>query len=205
MMTPSIAIFIAHYGYLAIFVLILLQELGAPIPVFNEFLLLFFGYLAFTGDMELFRVLITAAAASMIGAWILYGTFFLAGTWIMSHPRLPFRSFVKKLEKKISAHAFKAIFIGRLMPFGRGYICIAAGIMRINPRKFAQAIAVSDIFWSGSLVLLGFYSGPLWTQVAQRIGGVENIILIAIGIFIAYVGFKYLRSKNKSVYMAIED
>jgi membrane protein DedA with SNARE-associated domain len=204
-MSPSIALFIIDYGYLAIFTLILLQELGAPIPVFNEFLLLFFGYLAFTGDMELSRVLITAAAASMLGAWILYGIFFFAGTWIMSHPRLPFRSFVEKLEKKISVHAFKAIFIGRLVPFGRGYICIAAGIMKIDPRKFAQAIAVSDIFWTGSLILLGFYSGPLWMKVAEKIGGVENILLIAIVVFITYVGCRYAYSKHKSIYMSLEE
>ncbi|MCX6740828.1 MAG: hypothetical protein NTY61_00295 [Candidatus Parcubacteria bacterium] len=46
-MPHSLAVFITHYGYLAIFFLVFLQEIGVPNPVPNELVLLFSGYLAF--------------------------------------------------------------------------------------------------------------------------------------------------------------
>jgi membrane protein DedA with SNARE-associated domain len=49
-MSSEVALYITKYGYLAIFLLVLLQELGLPNPVTNEFVLLFSGYLAFPGS-----------------------------------------------------------------------------------------------------------------------------------------------------------
>ena len=52
-MSSEVALYITRYGYLAIFCLVLLQELGVPNPVTNEFVLLFSGYLAFSGVLSL--------------------------------------------------------------------------------------------------------------------------------------------------------
>jgi membrane protein DedA with SNARE-associated domain len=44
-MPPELILYITKYGYIAIFVLIFLQEIGAPNPIPNEFVLLYSGYL----------------------------------------------------------------------------------------------------------------------------------------------------------------
>lgn len=82
-MSSELALYIARYGYLAIFMLVLLQELGVPNPVTNEFVLLFSGYLAFAGILKFWLVLLTAVSADCIGTTILYAVFYAFGESIM--------------------------------------------------------------------------------------------------------------------------
>src|SRR6516225_8382929 len=78
-----LATHIAEYGYIAIFLLVLLQELGVPNPVTNEFVLLFSGYLAYTGVLNLQLVVLTSVSADCIGTTILYALFYRFGEYLM--------------------------------------------------------------------------------------------------------------------------
>jgi hypothetical protein len=55
-MSSELLFYVTKYSYGAIFVLVLLQELGVPNPVTNEFVLLFSGYLAFSGVLNFWLV-----------------------------------------------------------------------------------------------------------------------------------------------------
>ena len=198
-MPPSIALFIAHYGYLAVFLIVIAQELGVPIPFPNELVLMFCGYLAFSGKLSLPLVGITAFAASLAGAWILYGVFYWFGVWI--HPKLPavLQNVVKKASDKIDRHP-AWIFVGRIIPFGRGYICIAAGLAKIKPHVFAIITVTADIIWNFGFVILGFATGKYWEIVGQKVGGIIHLILYIILAFIVYqllkFGFEKINSKK---------
>ena len=63
-MPPEIILYISKYGYLAIFVVTFLQETGVPNPVPNELVLMFSGYLVFTGILHLPLVLFAAVFKS---------------------------------------------------------------------------------------------------------------------------------------------
>ena len=196
-MSPSIANFIAQYGYLAIFGIIILQEIGAPLPIPNEIVLMFCGFLAFSGKLELFLVILTAFAASMAGAWLLYGVFYWFGIWI--HPKLPavLQGFIKTASDKVDRHPVW-IFIGRVVPFGRGYICIAAGLAKIKPLQFLTVTLIADTIWNGGFVLLGFCTGKYWEVTAEKVGGIVHLILVIIIAFIVYQLGKALIAKMKN-------
>src|ERR1017187_9095391 len=84
-MSPEVAQYITHYGYTAIFILIFLQEIGVPNPLPNELVLMYSGYLTFTGTLFLPFVLLSAISADIIGATILYLTFYFFGNYILNH------------------------------------------------------------------------------------------------------------------------
>ncbi len=48
-MPEDVVYYVTRYGYLAIFILVFLQEIGMPNPFPNELLLIFSGYLTFKG------------------------------------------------------------------------------------------------------------------------------------------------------------
>jgi membrane protein DedA with SNARE-associated domain len=186
--SSEIALYITKYGYLAIFLLVFLQELGVPNPVTNEFVLLFSGYLAFSGILDLWLVVLTAVAADLIGTTILYAVFYRFGGYIMDHrPRwIPIsREHIDRIAQKISKRQRWGIYVGRLLPFLRGYASVAAGLLPIEPKVFIPAVIVSAITWSGGYVIAGRLLGPYWEQVAERIGGVECVVLGATLIVIA--------------------
>lgn len=198
--SSELALYITKYGYLAIFVLVLLQELGVPNPVTNEFVLLFSGYLAFSGVLDLKLVFLTAVSADCIGTTILYAVFYLFGEYIMDHrPRwLPVSpTHIDRIARTISERGQWGIYVGRLLPFLRGYVSVAAGILPIRPKIFMPAVIVSAITWSGGYVIAGRLLGPYWERVAAKIGGVESLILLATLIVIATLIGRAVVRKNR--------
>ncbi len=81
--------FIITYGYLAIFLLVFLQEIGIPNPVSNELVLIFSGSLAYSHTLSLPLILLSAISADIIGTTVLYTVFYFFGNWILSRKWLP--------------------------------------------------------------------------------------------------------------------
>jgi membrane protein DedA with SNARE-associated domain len=174
--------YIAEFGYVALFLIVFLQELGVPNPVTNEFILLFSGYLAFTGVLNFWLVILTAVSADFIGTTLLYAVFYRCGAWIAKHrarwmPVSPER--LERIASRISRSRW-SIYLARLVPFLRGYASVAAGLMPIPPRVFIPAVAVSAVTWSGGYVTAGRLLGPYWERAARRIGSVEVAVLVGI-------------------------
>src|ERR1017187_1403724 len=197
-MPSNLILFIATYGYLAIFILVILQELGFPNPVPNEFILMFSGYLAFTAALNIFLVIITAISADIIGSQILYSVFFFAGNYLMNKkPKWLPEKRIKSLENKISNGGNLAIFIGRLTPLLRGYTAVLVGLLQIKPKVFIPMVVFSAIVYNGMYIMFGFIMGPYWETIANKMGGVRFVILIVILIVIFTLVIRRIVNKEK--------
>jgi membrane protein DedA with SNARE-associated domain len=187
-MSSEVALYITKYGYMAIFLLVLLQELGVPNPVTNEFVLLFSGYLTFTGVLSLRLVFLTAVAADCIGTTILYAVFYCFGKSIMNRrPRwFPISpAHIERLSRSISERRQWGIYLGRMLPFLRGYASVAAGLLSIRPGVFVPAVVLSAITWSGGYVIAGRLLGPYWELAAAKLSGIEIVLTLVAAIVIA--------------------
>jgi len=187
--------YVTSYGYVAIFALVFLQELGVPNPVPNELVLMFSGYLCYIKVLNLFGVILTAIAADFIGTTILYFVFYFFGAAILKRkPRwLPLsEEKITHFKEKILKGGYWRIYLGRLTPFVRGYTSVFAGILNIKPATFLTTVLISAVTWSGGLSLLGWVLGPSWASVTQHTQYVEDIImLLLLGVVIFFLG-KYL-------------
>lgn len=126
---------IGNYNYLALFLLILIEEAGCPLPLPGESLIIYAGSRIARHEMSVARVFGAVVPASAIGCTILY---FLA--------RTGGRALVRKLggrihfdEAKLDWMEAKAkrigpavVLIGRLTPGIRVPTDVAAGIFRIK-------------------------------------------------------------------------
>jgi len=200
--------FITQYGYLAIFLFIFLQELGIPNPITNELVLLFSGYLAYTGTLSLTKVILTAISADFIGTGILYFTFYaLSKHYLYKNPPKWTAKLVGKLDslkKRISSGNQWGIFMGRLTPFLRGYVSVAAGTLQIKPKQFLTTVMLSAIVWSGGLALTGYLLGPYWNNMEKKVGAFQFgglIILLVIALFFVgrFVTRKELAKSSKRI------
>ena len=81
----ELSLFVVKYGYLAIFLLVFLQELGVPNPVSNELVLLYAGYLSYLGLMSLPKILLVTVSADFTGTSILFFVFYGFGNYIIAH------------------------------------------------------------------------------------------------------------------------
>ncbi len=182
-MPPELALFITKYGYLAVFSLIFIQELGVPNPVPNEFILLFAGYLSWTGVLSFPLIILVGVSADFIGTSVLYAVFYIFGHVIEEKkPRwLKFAEpKVEKLRAILTKRGRWGIFLGRLIPYARGYASVVAGILDVPPGVFLPMVLLSAVLWSGGYVILGHFLGPGWNKFLIQVGGVQGFLAIIV-------------------------
>ena len=155
-MSPELSEYIVKYGYIAIFSLVFLQEIGVPNPISNELVLLFSGYLSSVQKLDFITVFITVIAADTLGTSLLYTVFYYCGQLVLQKwPRYIPTSKLAYGTTRVANHNFWGIYLGRLIPFLRGYTSVAAGLLHVPPRLFLPAVLLSALTWSGGYIMAG--------------------------------------------------
>ncbi len=206
-MPPELASYITQYGYLAIFALVFLQELGVPNPVPNEIVLLFAGYLGSIGVLNFYGVFATVLIADFVGTTILYLVFYYFGDFIFKHkPRwLPIKKEnIARLGERVSKKGLWGIYIGRLIPYVRGYTSVGAGLLRLKPKVFLPAVFISALTWSGGYAIAGKLLGPYWEQVAAKIGGIQAIVITVLAVIALIFIARYFIKKKSATFKEME-
>jgi membrane protein DedA with SNARE-associated domain len=201
-MPEEVVYYITGYGYLAIFILVFLQEIGMPNPFPNELLLIFSGYLSFKGLLFFPVTLLTAITADFIGTNILYFLFFKAGTHIIRKKPgwIPLSSAtLDRLAVKVSKGGKKSMFIFRLTPFTRGYTSVIAGLLHVKPKIFLPIALLSATTWAAVYVLTGYFIGPYWDLFIQHIEGFKLIMVVLLLAIICLMFLIHFLRKRKAV------
>jgi membrane protein DedA with SNARE-associated domain len=188
-MPPALISYITTYGYLTIFSLVFLQEIGVPNPVPNELVLLFSGYLASIGKLSFVLVILTVVAADFIGTSLLYFVFYFIGQRILAknYRWLP-KEKIDRVIKRLSERGQWGIFVGRLIPYLRGYTSVAAGLLRIKPHVFLPVVLGSAITWSGGYAIAGRLLGNEYASFASKVSAWKIAVAgAALLVFIFFV------------------
>jgi membrane-associated protein len=150
--------YVSEYGYLAIFLVVLIQELGMPGPP-NEMILLYFGWLIKQTGLSYPIVILLVTIADIIGSYTIYLLFFYGSEWLATIKpkwiKLPNKK-IESLKTSIAAHNGRNIFVAKLTPFVRSYIPVVAGMLNINPVFYRRIIVITAIIWTGGWVTAGW-------------------------------------------------
>src|SRR2546428_2313012 len=129
-MSPELAAYIGRYGYIAIFSLVFLQEIGVPNPIANELVLLFSGYLTSMQKLDFITVLITVITADTLGTSLLYIMFYYFGKRVLQKwPHFISTNKLAYLTTRVSHQNRWSIYLGgcpRIStsdPLSCGYAC----------------------------------------------------------------------------------
>ena len=200
-MSPTLSAYILQYGYIAIFSLVFLQEIGVPNPLPNELVLLFSGYLTSIGKLDFTIVLVTVITADTIGSSVLYMAFYYFGQRVLQKwPRVIPTTKLAYLTARVSHKNRWSIYVGRHIPFLRGYTAVAAGLLKISPGIFLPAVLLSALTWSGGYVIAGKLLGHEYVHVISKLAvgkiALVLLILMTIIIFLCTRMYHYLKNKN---------
>lgn len=179
---------IAHqYGYWAVFIGILLENLGIPLP--GETVTLVGGFLAGSGQLNYWLVLASAILGAVMG-----GT---CGYWIGRYTGWPFllsigrflRIPADRLEEskhKFSENAGKAVFFGRFIALLRILSGLLAGIAEMSFGKFFLYNLAGAIVWASVIVTSSFFLGRV-ISLEQLVSGAGQFTIVALLIVIAWI------------------
>lgn len=157
-MSPILTGYILTYGYLAIFGLVLLQELGMPgLP--NELVLFYFGFISHQFHLNFPLVISLAVLADITGSFVLYLLFYHGKIWLVRIKpkwlRVPVHK-INSLKQKMASHDGRNIFLAKLTPFVRSYIPVVAGLLQVQPVLYGRIVFFTAIIWSGGWVTVGW-------------------------------------------------
>jgi len=191
-MSEQLTLLLSQYGYVAIIALIFLQEIGIPSPIPNEFVLVFSGYLAFTGVLNISWVILSAIVGDLLASFILFEAFYFFGKVILERkPKwIPIsKEKMDKMNVRMQESGQTGTFIGRLTPFIKGYVSVLSGLLRMSQKKYGLTLLSTSIIWSAAYVSFGYFIGP---QLNKYTTFLYIIPVIALGVVLVY---HFLRKK----------
>ena len=181
-----------EYGNLAVFLLILVENLFPPIP--SEVILTFGGVMTVCTDMTPVGVILFSTAGSLVGAVILnsvrrflpdevFRKLLCGQIGHLLHFRLEDVDLAKGWFRE---RGRSAVFLCRLIPIVRSLISIPAGIARMPFVPFLVFTAAGSLLWNTVLVYAGRIAGDSWEKVSAAFGVYSDLFLMIAGISIAF-------------------
>lgn len=173
--------FLRNYGYWAMLPLMIIEGPVATIIA---------SMLASLGAFSWPVVLLFSVLGDIIGDVLLYGAGYRWGMgFVEGFGR--YMGITKKtvlmMEKYFEKHGGKTIFAVKSTTGLCWATFAAAGIVKMDFRKFLKNSILGGIVWSGFLVAMGYFYGYLWRDLKQYISWVGWIIFAAAALSIVFI------------------
>ena len=203
-MTVWLTHFIEQFGYLAILLLITIENIFPPIP--SEAVLTLAGFLVTKTKLTALGVIGASTLGSLVGAIILFGiSRFLTIARLenlLSTKFFKLLGFKKEDAQKainwFDKYGTGSIFYGRCIPVVRSLISIPAGIAHVSWPTFLTLTALGSLIWNSVLILLGLYTGKNWQIIVKIFDDFTIVILLIIIIACGYFAYKWYKNRIKS-------
>jgi len=181
---------VTQYGYVGIFVLLVLGIVGLPIP--DETLLTFGGFLVYRGRLQLVPTVAAAFAGSVCGFTLSYVLGRTFGLYLVHH----YGRYVHLTEERLdhAHHWFRragrwALAFGYYVPGVRHLTAYVAGASKLEPPIFALFAYSGGFVWCAAYIALGYFLGEKWAQLEAKLG---HLRWIALGIVVVGVAGYFL-------------
>jgi membrane protein DedA with SNARE-associated domain len=104
---------------------------------------------------------------------------------------------VLRMEKYFQNHGGKTIFLVKSTTGLCWATFVAAGIVKMDLKKFVKYSFLGGVVWSSFLVAMGYFYGYLWKSIKQYIGWIGWIIFgIAAISFVIITLYKNYQAKQ---------
>jgi membrane protein DedA with SNARE-associated domain len=173
---------VSSYGYWAVFVLVLIEALGVPLP--GETALIVAGaYAGSTHKLSPWLIFLAAAAAAIVGNGI--------GYWIGEQGgyrlarRYGSKIGLNERRLKVARYLFdrnggKVIFFGRFVSILRTYAAFLAGTSRMRWRTFVPATVAGAIVWSAIYTVAAYFAGAALERYSTTVSVILGVVAVAV-------------------------
>jgi membrane protein DedA with SNARE-associated domain len=181
---------VAQYGPLALFGLLMLGIFGLPVP--DETLLTFAGVLVSRGKVPFLTTWLAGVFGGISGISCSYvlgrttGLFVVHryGKWLhLSEDQL------KRASAWLSSTGKWSLTFGYFIPGVRHLTGIAAGAARLHYAVFATFAYLGAGLWASTFIVLGWYVGEKWQSIVTLMhrGAIVASVLLAVSVAVFLV------------------
>ncbi|HBS78220.1 MULTISPECIES: DedA family protein [Stutzerimonas stutzeri subgroup] len=190
-MFDKIVEIVSAFGYIGVFLLMLLENIFPPIP--SELIMPLAGFVAARGDLNFIAVILVGTAGSVVGAlpWYYAGAKLGQarmkrfaerwGHWLTLSPED-----VDKASEWFDRHGKGAVFFGRLIPAVRTLISVPAGIAGMSMTKFLIYSTLGSLIWTALLALAGYLLESQYEKVSEYMNPISTGVVVLMVLYYLY-------------------
>lgn len=204
--------YVAQYGYVAIFVLMLLESACVPIP--SEVTMVFGGalvsapFLAPDQQLDFVAVALVGSFANLVGSWLAYWVGYVGGRplvhrfgrYVLLRPHE-----IDRAHEWFERHGQGAVFFSRLLPVVRTFVSLPAGVARMPFVKFSVYTLLGCLPWCFALTFAGYKLGDHWETVERIIRPFSLVIGVVLVVGVAWWVRRRLRDVRRPDVNSAED
>jgi membrane protein DedA with SNARE-associated domain len=184
-------------GYPGVFLLMMIEGFGVPIP--SELTMPFSGFLSTAAGGHKFVVpaaIAVGALGEVSGGVIAYAVGYYGGRPVLNRYGRVVLLSEEELERGeiwFGKYGDWIVLVTRLLPAIRSFIALPAGVVRMPFWRFLLYGAIGSTIWCTVLVLLGNVLGQHWQSVSSDLRRYDVIIAIVVIVLIATAVYARVR------------
>jgi membrane protein DedA with SNARE-associated domain len=189
---------IAEYGYIGVFLIIVLENLFPPIP--SEIVLSFSGFMTTRTDLSVWGVIFSSTSGSVIGAIILFRIGQVLD--VSSIEKIIVRwgnllrltkGDIQKADSWFNKYDVWTVFFCRMIPLLRSIISIPAGMSKMNFPLFIFLTFIGTLIWNTILVCVGAMLGESWKEIIGITEIYSKLIYLVLSLILIWFIYYYLK------------
>lgn len=190
--------FVLRHGYALVFLIVLIEQAGLPIPSIP--VLLAVGALAGSGRLSLALALVLAIVAALVADSVWYELGRRRGHTILSwlcRISLEPDSCVRRTENAFARNGARSLLVAKFIPGLSTAAPPLAGMLRMRLSRFLAWDAAGALLWAGTFAGAGFVFSAQLDRVAayaERLG--SSLLVLLVGGLAAYIAFKYCQRRR---------
>lgn len=189
------------WGYLGIVFLMAIESSFIPFP--SEIVIPPAAYLAYTGDMNIYLVVLFGVLGSLIGASVNYFLAMGLGRPLVytlvekkwARLFLLSKKSVEKSESYFLKYGGISTFLGRLVPAVRQLISLPAGFVKMKFSSFLFFTFLGSALWVSILAALGYFFGAKQEVFKLYYKEISMVLIVFAVLILAF--YAYFRSKRR--------
>jgi len=190
---------IPHYGYVLVFIVAFLNNLGFPLP--GETILLGAGFVLGKTADSLWQPMVAGTAACFLGGICAFGIGRRLGhgrlekiRWLHLTPER-----MKWPERFFERHGDKTVFIAWfIFLFPPVVANLLAGMSKMSWRTFLFYNLTGSAAYTTTYILIGYFFGKEWKWLVARLGS-TTLCLILAGLVLIVLGVIYRKTLSASL------
>jgi membrane protein DedA with SNARE-associated domain len=190
--------FLLRHGYAVLFVIVLVEQAGVPLPALPA--LLAVGALAAAGHLNLGVALLVVVVACLVSdlAWFelgrRHGARILA---LLCRISLEPDSCVRRTENTLAAGGARALLFAKFLPGLSTVAPPVAGMMRMRLSRFVLWDIAGALLWSGTYFAVGYVFSAQLERVAELVLGLGRGLVAMVAAALAlYLLWKYTQRRR---------
>lgn len=182
--------FINSYGYIAVAVLMAMENACIPIP--SELILGFAGYLIFAEQMTFTGAMVAGMVGGMAGSIFAYAVGSTGGrAFVDKYGKYFFikKSHVDLAQRWFDKYGIRAVFFSRMLPVIRTFISLPAGFARVNFPEFLFYTFAGSLPWTALILYAGIILGENWKKLLEvgHEASIAFVVICVVGLIVWYI------------------